>query len=107
MINQIVFKYYSVVLVNFSFILFFSFLFILTYPLGLFSNIILLQKNTKEELVQILNEKNKNINKYFDIYKHGIIKVFNFDFSNIDASKSMYIYLTLCISMFVSNFLCL
>ncbi|CAD2100409.1 protein kinase, putative [Plasmodium vinckei petteri] len=68
---------------------------------GLFSNIILLQKNTKEELVQILNEKNKNINKYFDIYKHGIIKVFNFDFSNIDANESDYEFDFYCLATLI------
>ncbi|GAW79385.1 protein kinase [Plasmodium gonderi] len=68
---------------------------------GLLSNIIILQKNTKEELLQILHEKNKNVNKYFDIYKHGIIKVFNFDFSNMDATEKDYEFDFLCLAVLI------
>lgn len=51
--------------------------------------------------MQILNEKNKNINKYFDIYKHGIIKVFNFDFSNIDANENDYEFDFFCLATLI------
>ncbi|SBS80455.1 protein kinase [Plasmodium ovale curtisi] len=68
---------------------------------GLLSSVLILQKNTREELVQILNERKKNVNKYFDVYKHGIIKVFNFDFSNIDASEKDYEFDFICLAVLI------
>ncbi|CAA9986625.1 protein kinase, putative [Plasmodium knowlesi strain H] len=68
---------------------------------GLLSNIIILQKNTREELLQILHERNKNVNKYFDIYKHGIVKVFNFDFANMDATEKDYQFDFLCLAVLI------
>ncbi|CRG94429.1 protein kinase, putative [Plasmodium gallinaceum] len=68
---------------------------------GLLSHIIIVQKNTREELIQILSEKNKNISKYFDIYKHGIIKVFNFDFANIDANEKDYEFDFFCVAVLI------
>ncbi|KJP87840.1 serine/threonine protein kinase [Plasmodium fragile] len=68
---------------------------------GLLSNIIILQKNTREELLQILHERKKNVNKYFDVYKHGIVKVFNFDFANMDATEKDYQFDFLCLAVLI------